>query len=161
MPSLRAKVPLIELCYPNFLRRHCQSCNLTAESITLHILQGFLNPNWLLLMLWTDLSRIVMKIACESGAVINHIPSMQTLPLPSDFPHLILRRSKQGGKWGWCLKFERKKSSKCGWIQKFSCKCLHCPWNQGTIYLFIHLFIFTIHSKKPPLYSFAFKCKWK
>lgn len=112
MPSLRAKVPLIELCYPNFLRRHCQSCNLPAESITLHILQGFLNPNWLLLMLWSDLSRIVMKIAGESGAVINNIASVQTLPLPStasDLPHLILVKDQTGWMGRMCsLKFSSK-----------------------------------------------------
>lgn len=126
MPSLRAKVPLIELCYPNFLHRHCQSCNLPAESITLHILQGFLNPNWLLPMLWFDLSRIVMKIAGEPGAVENNIPSVQTLAFPStacEWP-CSSHFKKEPYRAGCAVKFQgsEAKPSKCGRIQNFSCK---------------------------------------
>lgn len=50
-------------------------------------------------MLWSDLSRIVMKIAGESGAVINNIPSVQALALPytaSDLARLVLERTRQG-----------------------------------------------------------------
>lgn len=122
MPSLRAKVPLIELCYPNFLRHHCQSCNLPAESITLHILRGFLNPNWLLPMLRSDLSRIVMKIAGEPGAVINNVASVQTLPLPDtagEWPCSSAFGEDQTGQ-GVQFKVESSeaKSSKCGRIRK-------------------------------------------
>lgn len=59
-------------------------------------------------MLWSDLSRIVMKIAGELGAVINNIPSVQTVALPytaSDLAQLILERTKQGRKSSSGLEF--------------------------------------------------------